>query len=331
MQRAQLRHRISGAGVAARPLRPPHAETRALLRNDLLMSSLTLTNGARRLVRHGKVPIHVRHVLDLLLGHVHAMKDKEFPVYSISAADLYRHFGVEYCPSQRERENLIAAVAGYVTVVDLGRSLVTVRWVDRTAYDKETATFHFRLSEQLRPFLLDLKKNYTQLRVRDLLRLKTTCGHQLYQIVSRFEPLTRRKVHKLGLAEFLDALHMPADHNARANWKALSRYVLKPARAEIAARTGLFFDLKPAREHSRARGPVVAVELSNIRYNPELVEDMERADDKRFDAYQRKVAQLTEHLDPEPEEQTGDEPAASNSKRVEGFDIHSDPFADELL
>lgn len=284
------------------------------------MSPAALANGARRLVRHGRVPIHARHVLDLLIGQVHAKTDTEFKVCSISATDLYRQFGVARYPTENEAEALVLAVGSYTTTAHVGRMIVSVRWIERAIYDKENGLFSFQLSEQLRPFLLDLKKNYTQLRVRDLLRLRSGYAHQLYAIIMRFAPLTYKTIHKLPLGDFLDALHVPADHKARNDWKELSRDILKPAYVEVASKTALFFTLKPVRQYGRARGPVEAIEISGIRYAPEVLPDMQEADDRKFrysTATQRKLDKLnsTDGQDDETE-----------SERVQRLDENGDPW-----
>jgi hypothetical protein len=299
------------------------------MRNDLLMSSAALANGTRRLVRHGKIPIHVRHVLDWLLGHVHAKADTEFKVYSISATDLFRQLGVKRYPSPTEAEQLVQAVGGYTTLARVGRIVVSVHWVERAAFDPDTGVFHFQLSEQLRPFLLDLKRDYSQLRVRDLLRLKSGYSHQLYMIVSRFEPL-HRKSHRMPLPEFCDSMHVPSDHKARADWRRLQEKILAPATAEVREKTGLSCTITPLRQHNRKRGDVEAIEITNIAYRPELVEDLEREDDRQSDAYQRKVdrrARQRTDQTPEPKQDataTTTECDWQPTDRVE----YTDPFAD---
>jgi hypothetical protein len=270
------------------PLKLPSGETYGVMGNDLLMSRAALANGKPRMLHDGLVNIHVLHVLDLLLAQVRAKDDTAFGTYSITATELWRQFRVKRYPSPREIAALIRGVAGFTTIVETPRHLVSVRWCERAVYDKGEKILVFQLSEQLRPFLLDLKKNFTGLRTRDLLRMRRVYSHQLYAIVTRFEGLYRR-THQISLDELCDALLMPADHAFRRNWKHLWQKVLWPTRADVFANTGLIFDMRPVRDHGRKRGAVVAIAISGIRYAPELVRDLETEDE---DAYQLRMLRL---------------------------------------
>jgi hypothetical protein len=247
---------------------------RAFVRNDLVMGTLATKEGKIRLVSDGRIPVHTQHVLDILLAQVFSKGDDVFRVYTIGVGEFFRLLGVARHPSPAEIKELVAAAGGFTTLVDFPTALVTVRWMERAVFVKETRLLHFQLSEQLRPFLLSLKGNYTQLRIADLLRLKTASAHQLYCVLARFANL-RRKAHHVPIETFCDALHIPADHTFRGKWRLLNKRIIKPAIGEVAARTGMLCKIRPVRLAGGTRGEVCAVELSEIRYEPDVVSDFE--------------------------------------------------------
>jgi len=312
MRRVQLLYRP----VDSTPIHTPNSDTHSIMANALLMG------GTNRLVRHGKTPIAVRHVLDLLLGQVFARGDTEFRVHTITATELYRQFGVARYPSPVEIERLVQQIAEFTTVARIERKLISVHWIERAIYDKATATFSFKLSEQLRPFVLGLRGDFTQLCVRDLLRLKSGYSHQLYQIASRFEPLSRR-THRIPLDRFCDALHLPTDHMARTDWRKLSERILRPAQQEVWQKTGLSFCIRPVRVHGRARGPVDAIELSTFSYE-RVAEPKEKPKQRRdySKMTQQRLARLVENVESDD--------AGPEGHGIEGIDFHSDPYADDV-
>lgn len=102
--------------------------------------------------------------------------------------------------------------------------------IHKDKYDAEKSTFYIRISDDLKPYLLQLSKNFTKLSFIDLIKLKHThsprfyemCMKELYTLHSTDFTITILELkEKLGIA------------NSYKRYTDLVKYVLTPSQADL--------------------------------------------------------------------------------------------------
>ncbi len=140
----------------------------------------------------------------------------------------------------------------------------SARWIEKVRLTKTKNTVEIQLGEELAPFLLKLRENYTKYSIHNILSMKSKYSPRLYEILksNAFKaPVLLYDIE--DLKEFLDATNYDN--------KEFKRRVLDPAIDEINEYT----DLEIGVMYSRAGG-------KSVKYVKFIISDLNKGDDAEW-------------------------------------------------
>jgi len=82
-----------------------------------------------------------------------------------------------------------------------GRKVELFHWMSYASYDVGTGYAEFSLSDELKPYLLDLKKNFTKLQLRYAIGIKSAYGVRIYELLKQYETIGERTIGVTDLRE----------------------------------------------------------------------------------------------------------------------------------
>ncbi len=114
-------------------------------------------------------------------------------------------------------------------------------------YKQGEAIIKYQLNESLRPYLLGLKKNFTQIPLQHILPIKSGYAIRIYQMLLSELKQNRNEV-EMELLYLQDVLCVPKSMYA---WIDFKRNVLEPSLKEINATTDIVADYRPLKERQK--------------------------------------------------------------------------------
>ena len=121
------------------------------------------------------------------------------------------------------------------------KHITPLTWIDPPVINTETGRVSVKLNDTMRPYLLDLRKNFTQYELIYTMSFRSKYSIRLYEIVKSYQYHDEIPVKKVFEVDVLRAL-LDAEHYPRyCNFKDR---VLEPAFSEISTYTDKTLDVK---------------------------------------------------------------------------------------
>jgi len=184
--------------------------------------------------------------LKMLLMAIAKIKreDEEFGFYRIYTAEFrdlaaiksnnaYYKYLRQIARSLRRKEVEIKTEAGH---------LITGYFSDIELY-KNHGYMDFYISPKMKPYLLQLQKNFTIYDIRNVINCKSVHSIRLYQLLKQFEKIGQRSV-KLKDLKFM--LGMGPDQYPR--WNNFRSRILEVARKELKKFSDIYFEYETKRQ-----------------------------------------------------------------------------------
>ena len=112
--------------------------------------------------------------------------DKEFKLYSFSIQQFCKVCGINYTSGKNynDLKEAIKEIAQKVLWVMLPNGKeATIRWIEKAYIDRNTGTIEIRLDEDMKPYLLQLKDNFTQYELVWTLKFNSKYSIRLYELI----------------------------------------------------------------------------------------------------------------------------------------------------
>ena len=139
--------------------------------------------------------------------------DQELKVYKITAATFRKLFKIEsgsiYNALAKDVKKIVGKVVELKTITPAGKE--KTQWVPMlvsATYEEGNMTFKF--SEDLKPYLLQLKEQFTQARLMDLVQFNSTYTIRFFLLCKQFESTGWRVIN---LDDLRNMLNLNADSN----------------------------------------------------------------------------------------------------------------------
>ena len=159
--------------------------------------------------------------------------DENFQLYEFSIPDFCRVVGIDSTSGEnyRELKQSIQDIRNKSIWIDLpdGRT-ATVAWIEKAYINPNSGTVQIRLDSDMKPYLLQLKQNFTQYELIWTLRFRSKYSIRLYELIKSIH------YHELEAYErefALVQLQQSMDAEKYKQFKDFHTRALKPAIREI--------------------------------------------------------------------------------------------------
>lgn len=193
-------------------------------------------------------------------------EDKEFREYYFNLRSMANFLGLnsnsDYDYLREVTKNLLSKVIEIKTE----DALLQTHWLESVKYFDNNSTVELRFNPELKPFLLQLKKNFTKYQLKYAIQLKSKFSIRIYELLKQYEGIGSRL---LCLEDLRKYLGIRADeYSLYSNFK---NKVLKVAQKELNAKTDISFDfleIKTGRKVTELKLIIVTSKISDEALDP---------------------------------------------------------------
>ena len=159
--------------------------------------------------------------------------DTDFKLYEFSIIDFCKVCGIDYESGKNYQDikTAIKEIADKSVWIKLDEDEETLlRWIEKPYINKKSGTIKIRLDEDMKPFLLQLKENFTQYELLWTLHFKSKYSIRLYELI---KSIHFRELESYTREYKLDELRRLLDAETYTTYQTFKTRVLIPAVNEI--------------------------------------------------------------------------------------------------
>jgi hypothetical protein len=146
--------------------------------------------------------------------------------------------GYKGTPKYTELRQITKELMQKVFEIRIDNKVIQVAWLSYVAYNETEGTIDIRFDPFLRPYLLELKKEFTSYKLENIVKLKSSYAIRIYELLKQYEKLHERT---FSLSDLRTTLGADDIYPAYGNFK---QRVLVPAQHELKKKTDICFEIE---------------------------------------------------------------------------------------
>lgn len=163
--------------------------------------------------------------------------DEDFKPYRISVSELSEFLGIDKGSAYRECKKTTENLLKRVLSIEESDGLLQTNWVSSAKYIDGSGMVNLSFDPLLKPYLLQLKSNFTSCKLEMLLSFKSQYTVRMYTLLKQYERLKEREVDVNELRELLGL--RKDQHIEYSNFK---NNILKVTQKELTEKADLYFE-----------------------------------------------------------------------------------------
>lgn len=214
-----------------------------VIANEVLKSKMEMTLIEAKLLR-------------LLVTQV-AKEDKDLKTYTVNITQLARFLQIPKNNLYRDIKTLIRRLMKRDICIHNKDGWTVFLWLQQASYNDKTHMITLMLSEQIKPFVLDLNKWFTQYKLADILYLDSFYAIRLYELLQCFlgESYFKKEVFEISILKLREYFA------CESKYKTTRDFLIKTvsiAIREINAKT----ELSVESEYIKQKNKIVSVKFT---------------------------------------------------------------------
>ena len=208
----------------------------ARIKKKQLLASLIVTQANELVESRYNLTLGEQRLIFTMIARIQP-EDEDFKPYHISLHELADFLGINknhiYADCKKITKKLLEKV---VEIQEPGRLLQT-HWVSSADYMDGTGMVNLTFDPLLKPYLLQLKGNFTSSKLEMLLSFKSQYTMRMYSLLKQYERLNGREVELQLLRDILGI--------GKEQYKLYSNFrerVLEPTKEELKSKADLYFE-----------------------------------------------------------------------------------------
>lgn len=159
--------------------------------------------------------------------------DEEFKLYEFSIPDFCKICGIDHTSggNYADLKKAVKEISDKSIWIQIDEDQETLlRWIEKPYLNKRSGTIKIRLDEDMKPYLLQLKKNFTSYELIFTLRFRCKYSTRLFELVSSIHYRTLEEYSRIYT---IDELRRMMGAENYKTWQAFKERALNPAVKEI--------------------------------------------------------------------------------------------------
>ena len=171
--------------------------------------------------------------------------DKEFKEVEINILDYCKLAGIETNSGNiyqyiKDQIQILANKSWWIPVNN--KKEILFRWIDKASIEKGSGIIKIKLHDNLKPYLLDIRSNFTKYELINVLTLRSKYAIRLYEL---FKSYLWQGHWEIDVEELKSLLNVSDKYK---QFKEFRRSLLLPAVSEINEYTDLSVEFKPIKQ-----------------------------------------------------------------------------------
>lgn len=197
--------------------------------------------------------------------------DEDFKTYTLSIKEFCELLGYTGTPKYTELRKITKKMFGKVLEIWDNGKLKQMSWVSYVEYNPKEGSVNISFDPRLKPYLLQLKREYTSYKLKNVMQLKSSYSIRLYEILKQWQTVKKTEI---PLEILRKALGVENKYGEYHNFK---KRVLNTAKKEINANTDISFDYEEIKKGRMVTSLCFYIETKSIsRLSDDL--DLENQD-----------------------------------------------------
>jgi len=210
-------------------------------------------------------------------------QDTEFKRYKFSIKEFCEVCGLDssngkYYLELRRAIKELRDKSLWIKLSDGKETLIS--WIEKAYIEQNNGVIEIRFDEDLKPYLLQLKKNYTQFELIYTLQFKSKYTIRLYELIQSIHYETLKKYSRIFDVEKLKTL---LDAGKYEEYRDFKRRVLTPAKDEINKYSDKIIDYKEIKSGRRIEKIEITIEPKPIEETIAIQAKIEKEFNKNTD------------------------------------------------
>ena len=198
-------------------------------------------------------------VILALASHI-KLEDDDFKEYTFAIKDFMELVGVKNKGKYREIQDITKGLIEKAFEFRDGKKLVQVAWLSGAIYHegegRVTITFH----HWLKPYLLQLKSQFTKYRLENVIQLKSSYSIRLYELLKSWEYIGQTVI---SIDELRNMLYLDIEYPM---YKDFKRNVILVALKELSQKTDLTFDFEEIKTSRKVTSLKFTIKNNSKKY-----------------------------------------------------------------
>jgi hypothetical protein len=186
--------------------------------------------------------------------------DDDFKTYTLPIKEFNKLLGLKGHPKYKELREITKELMQKPFEVRIDKSVIQVSWLSYVAYNENEGTIDLRFDPFLKPYLLQLKREFTSYKLENVVKLKSAYSIRIYELLKQYEKLHERTLLLTDLRKMLGAEDI---YPAYGNFK---QRVLLAAQKELQKKTDLNFkieEIKSGRKVTKIKFIISSIKSNN--------------------------------------------------------------------
>lgn len=161
--------------------------------------------------------------------------DDDFKTYTLSIKQFYELLGYKGNPKYSEMKKITKNLIGKVVEIREEKKLKQMSWLSYVEYNESDGSVNLSFDPRLKPYLLQLKREFTSYKLKNVMELKSGYSIRIYEILKKWQSLKEVEIPLKELREMVGATDKYQEYH---NFK---KRVLTTSLKEIEEKTDISF------------------------------------------------------------------------------------------
>lgn len=207
-----------------------------LKKKNNLPSSLIVTQSNHLVEARYNLSLGEQRLILAMISQIQP-NDEDFKPYQISIAEFADFIGVSKNSMYQECQKITKKLLSRVVEINESNGLLQTGWVSSAKYIDGSGIVNLAFDPLLKPYLLQLKGNFTSCKFDMLLSFKSQYTMRMYTLLKQYECLKERKIELQQLRYMLGIRK-----NQYALYSNLKKNVLEFTKNELSKKSDLYFE-----------------------------------------------------------------------------------------
>ncbi|MED4456135.1 replication initiation protein [Metabacillus fastidiosus] len=185
-----------------------------------------------------KLSVREQKIILYLISQI-SLNDEEFKMYRLSIKAFCEMMDLKGSPKYKEIKDITDGLQQKLLKIRSEGKVYSVTWLSLVVYNENEGTIDMRFDPFLKPFLLQLKKEFTKFELKNVLHLKSSNTIRLYELLKQYSTIGERQFRIDELKEY-----MGIGKDGYKKYTDFKRKVILAAEKEINEKTDITFYFK---------------------------------------------------------------------------------------
>jgi hypothetical protein len=203
-----------------------------------LPSSLIVTQSNKLVESRYNLPLGEQRLVLTMIARIQP-DDEDFKPYRIRVHEFAEFLGIDKGSAYRECKKTTEKLLSRVISIEEPDGLLQINWLSSAKYIDGTGMVNLSFDPLLKPYLLQLKSNFTSCKLAMLLSFTSQYTMRVYTLLKQYEKLKTREIEVDVLRDMLglgkDQYQLYADFRKR---------ILIPTQQELAEKADVYFEFE---------------------------------------------------------------------------------------